>query len=160
MAYFLSQRFVAGFRRLPRPFALVGKGAGLGFNKYRTLFLSAIVLFTVLGQGCSYFPIWRYGPDRQTRKDFEHRVEVAFKLQNHVSSVVMDMQASGAEGAGQDAVLQAEQLMQKQCAYLNEYAAKEIDGDNTGFLLLRQVENSVADCEQAAHRADEMLKDR
>lgn len=117
-----------------------------------------IALHTLFLQGCSHLPLWRYGPDGQSREAFEKRVETAFRFQNNMTSEVMIVQENNPGDHHQDAILQAEQFMQKKCSYLNEYASKEIDGVDSGFLLLRHVENSVADCEEAAHKVEELLK--
>lgn len=99
----------------------------------------------------------RYGPDRQPRDEFEHRVEAAFRLQNTMTSEVMDLQ-DVSQDVEQDAILQAEQVMQIKCRYLNEYASKELDGAGTGIVLLSRVEDSVADCEAAAQALQVLLK--
>lgn len=120
----------------------------------------AVVVYSVFAQGCAHFPSWRYGADGQPREEFERRVEAAFRLQNSMTSQVMVLQEVNQDGSNQDAILQAEQVMQKKCSYLNEYASREIDGLDTGFLLLSRVEDSVADCEAAAHKVEALLKDR
>lgn len=120
----------------------------------------AIVFCSAILEGCVHFPAWHYGPDNQTREDFEQRVEAAFRLQNHMTSEVMVLQESSQDQKKQDAIFKAEQDMQDACGYLNEYASKEIDDLDAGFLLLNQVENSVAGCETAAHKLETLLKDR
>lgn len=114
----------------------------------------------LLIQGCASFPFWSYGPDGQSREAFERRVEAAFRLQNHMTSEVMILQESGLAPNDKEAILDAEQKMQKNCAYLNEYASREIDGLNTGLILLNQVESSVLECETAAHRLEQLIKMR
>ncbi len=114
----------------------------------------------LLIQGCASFPLWRYGPDGQSREDFERRVELAFRLQNHMTSEVMILQESGLDANDKEAILDAEQSMQKNCAYLNEYASREIDGLDTGLILLSQVEDSVLECETAAYRLEKLIKMR
>lgn len=126
--------------------------------KYKRRLWIMIALHALFLQGCAHLPLWRYGPDRQSREAFEKRVEAAFRFQNSMTSEVMILQENNPGDHRQDAVLQAEQFMQKKCSYLNEYASKEIDGIDSGFLLLRSVENSVADCEAAAHKVEEILK--
>ena len=115
-------------------------------------------VFGVLLQGCTHLPHWGYGPDGQTREEFEHRVEAAFKLQNNMTSKIMLLQESGQDGNKQESILQAEQHMQKECTYLNEYASREMDGLDTGFILLNRVEDSVIECERAARQVESLLK--
>jgi hypothetical protein len=128
--------------------------------KYKSLSWIAIVVYSVLAVGCTHLSVLRYGPDRQPREAFEHRVEAAFRLQNHMTSEVMILQEVNQHDQNEEAIFQAEQEMQKKCSYLNEYASREIDELSTGFLLLSRVEDSVADCEAAAHKVEAMLKNR
>ncbi len=125
--------------------------------KKESLAWLAIAINSVLVAGCGHFSVFRYGPDWQPREEFEHRVEAAFRLQNAMTSEVMVLQDVN-QDAGQEAILQAEQVMQNKCGYLNEYASKELDGAGTGILLLSRVEDSVADCEAAAHALQALLK--
>lgn len=120
----------------------------------------AVVVYSMLAQGCAHFPSWRYGPDRQLRDEFERRVEAAFRFQNSMTSEVMVLQEVDQDGKNQDAIFQAEQLMQKKCTYLNEYVSREIDGIDNDFQLLSHVEDSVAECEAAARKVEALLKER
>jgi hypothetical protein len=120
-----------------------------------------VVIATIIGalQGCAAFSMGGYGPDRQSREDFERRVEAAFRLENRMTSEIMALQ--GGEDVGvenYEAVFQAEQVMEKNCNDLNDYVSRDIDGLSKGFLLLKRVENSVVGCETAAHRVEELLK--
>ena len=126
--------------------------------KYKRPRWIAIAVYSLLITGCGHFSVLRYGPDRQSREDFERRVEAAFRLQNHMTSEVMVLQEGYTDS--HNAILQAEQVMQKKCGYLNEYASKEIDELSIGFLLLSRVEDSVADCEAAARNLEALLKNR
>jgi hypothetical protein len=117
----------------------------------------AIAAIVGLLQGCTPFSILRYGPDRQSRQEFENRVDAVFRLQNRMTSEVMLLQEGELAAEDQEAILQEEQVMQKNCSYLNEYASRDIDGLSKGFMLLRHVENSVVDCEAAAHRVEVLL---
>jgi hypothetical protein len=116
-----------------------------------------IALIFGLTQGCA--PLWGgYGPDKQPRKDFERRVEAAFRLQNKMTSEVMMLQSDGSNAEEHEPIIQAEQIMEKNCSYLNEYVSRDIDGKNKGFLLQRRVQNSVANCEKSAKNVEEFLK--
>jgi len=121
---------------------------------YRAMMIALIFGLT---QGCA--PFWGgYGPDKQPRKDFERRVEAAFRLQNKMTSEVMMLQSDGSIANEHAPIIQAEQIMEKNCSYLNEYVSRDIDGKNKGFLLLRRVQNSVANCEKSAKNVEEFLK--
>lgn len=116
------------------------------------------IAMTALLQGCTALSIWGYGPDDQSRDDFERRVEAAFRLQNRMTSEVMEIQSDGSDSQYHAPIIQAEQAMEKNCSYLNEYASRDIDGLNKSILLLRRVENSVVDCEVAARKVEKLLK--
>jgi hypothetical protein len=119
---------------------------------------TATVAIAGLLQGCVPFSNWGYGPDSQSREEFERRVETAFRLQNRMTSEVMEIQSEGFDTQNHMPIIQAEQLMEKNCSYLNEYASRDIDGLSKSFLLLRHVENSVVDCEEAAQKVEALLK--
>lgn len=107
-------------------------------------------------QACA--PLWGYGPDRQTREDFERRVEAVFRLQNRMTSEIMVIQSDGSSRQEHAPIIQAEQAMEKNCTDLNEYASRDMDGESKSFFLLKRVENSVADCEIAARKVEALLK--
>ena len=113
----------------------------------RRLKLASLTVIAGLLPGCTLFPIGGYGPDGQTRADFENR-----------TSEVMVMQETDGYTKRQEAIVEAEQRMQKSCRHLNEYASREMDGLNTGFLLLRRVESSVVECETSARQVQALLK--
>ncbi len=117
----------------------------------------AIAIASLL-HGCASFSVLRYGPDRQLREDFEQRVEAAFRLQNRMTSEVMVLQSDGSDPRQHQPIIIAEQLMEKKCSYLNEYASRDIDGLSKSFILLHHVENSVADCESAAQKVENLLE--
>lgn len=120
----------------------------------------ATFVIGALLQGCMPFSLGKYGPDEQTRGEFEKRVEAAFRLQNRMTSEVMVLQDDGVGTKDQEAILQAEQLMEKNCNDLNEYVSRDIDGLSKGLLLQRRVEKSVLECETAAHSVEALLKAR
>lgn len=126
-------------------------------NLLMSRFSVHIAVISVLLQGCVPFSTWGYGPDDQSREEFEHRVEAVFRLQNRMTSEVMVLQEGDVASKDQDAILQAEQVMQKNCSDLNEYASREIDGLNKSLLLQRRVESSVVDCENSAHKVEALL---
>lgn len=117
----------------------------------------AIVASLSLMQGCASFSPWGYGPDNQTREDFERRVEAAFRLQNNMTSEVMLIQSDGSDPQYHAPIIEAEQDMEKDCGHLNEYASRDIDGLSKSLILLKRVENSVVDCESAAHKVEKLL---
>lgn len=120
----------------------------------------ATFVIAVLLQGCMPFSLGKYGPDEQSREEFEKRVEAAFRLQNRMTSEVMVLQDDGIGTKDQEAILQAEQLMEKNCNDLNEYVSLDIDGLSKGLLLQRRVEKSLLGCEMAAHGVEVLLKAR
>ncbi|MDO9267872.1 MAG: hypothetical protein Q7T96_02040 [Methylobacter sp.] len=99
--------------------------------------------------GCAVPLFGGYGANGQSREEFEHHVEDIFRLQNQMTSEVM-MLLENDETEKPEALLQAEQHMQKVCADLNEYVSRDIDGLSSGLFLRRRVEKSAIDCEQAA----------
>lgn len=120
----------------------------------------AVAVIGALLQGCALFSIGGYGPDGQSREDFEQRVEAVFRLQNRMTSEVMMLQEGDGATDHHEAIFQAERLMEKNCSYLNEYVSRDIDGLRKGLLLQRHVEKSVVDCETAAHSVEALLKAR
>lgn len=117
----------------------------------------ALALIIGLLQGCVP-ALMSYGPDGQTREEFEQRVEAAFKLQNQMTSEVMEIQSDKTDAKYHIPIIQAEQEMEKTCTHLNEYVSREIDGLNKSLFLLKRVENSVIDCETSAHKVETLLK--
>jgi hypothetical protein len=75
-----------------------------------------------------------------------------------MTSEVMVIQSDGTDAKEHLPIIQAEQLMESNCRYLNEYASREIDGLDKSLLLLKRVENSVADCEKSARNVHDLLK--
>jgi hypothetical protein len=118
--------------------------------------ISALVI-AVLFQGCATF-IGRYGPDGQSRDDFEDRVEAAFRLQNRMTSEVMVIQSDGTDPQQHEPIFQAERVMEKNCHDLNDYVSRDIDGKSKSFLLLRRVQDSVSACETSAKKVEELLE--
>lgn len=104
------------------------------------------------------FSIGGYGPDGQSKDEFERRVEAAFRLENRMTSEIMALQGEEGDTKNLEAVFLAEQIMEKNCADLNDYVSRDIDGLNQGFLLQKRVENSVLNCETAAKRVENLLK--
>jgi hypothetical protein len=124
------------------------------YGYYKVVAVSVIAGFL---NGCASL-VWGYGPDGQSREEFEHRVEQAFRLQNRMTSEVMVIQSDGSIPEQHDPLIQAEQIMEKNCSYLNEYVSRDIDGQSKGLLLLKHVENSVSDCESSAQKVEDLLK--
>lgn len=117
----------------------------------------SVFIMTLL-PGCAL--IFGYGPDGQSAEEFRKRAEAAFRLQNQMTSEVMMLQDDGELGVKQPIFLQAEQTMRKNCAYLNQYAIKEIDNEKLGFLLINKVEDTIVQCEQSANNLKELLKNK
>ena len=124
---------------------------------YRHYKMVAIALLSGLLYGCGSF-LWGYGPDKQPRVEFERRVEAAFRLQNRMTSEVMVIQSDGSNPKEHEPIIQAEQVMEKNCNDLNDYVSRDIDGKVKSILLLRRVENSVLACETSARKVEELLK--
>jgi hypothetical protein len=119
----------------------------------RSLMMIAVA---VILSGCAT-PFFGYGANGQSREEFAHHVEEAFRLQNRMTSQVM-MLLEGDEVKNSDALLRAEQHMEQICGPLNEYASRDIDGLNIGILLQRRVEKSAIDCEKAAREVEFLLE--
>jgi len=117
-----------------------------------------VVLFAMLLPGCGW--LWgSYGVKGQSREEFERYVENVFRLQNSLTSEIMMLQESE-ELNSPEQLLQAEQHMRQQCASLNEYVARDVDGQSSGFLLRRRVEKTAAECERAATDLRDLIKPR
>lgn len=115
-----------------------------------------VVLFAMLLPGCGW--LWgSYGVKGQSREEFERYVENVFRLQNSLTSEIMMLQESE-ELNSPEQLLQAEQHMRQQCASLNEYVARDVDGQSSGFLLRRRVEKTAAECERAATDLRDLIK--
>jgi hypothetical protein len=117
--------------------------------------ISLVLLLLV--QGCTPPSFWHYGPDRQSLEVFKQRVEAAFRLQNSLTSEMMLLQETEDSSNNLEPILAAEQVMQKNCSYLNEYASRDIDGEGPGLVLQHRVEQSLLDCENAAHHLRALL---
>lgn len=126
------------------------------FNR-KSCHLTYLVLAIGFIQSCTPLLIG-YGPDGQSREEFERRVEAAFRLQNKMTSEVMVIQSDGSNPKQHEPIIQAEQVMEKNCAPLNEYASRDIDGQSKSLILLKQVENAVVVCESSAQKVEELLK--
>jgi len=109
----------------------------------------AAPVMAVLISGCAVPFFGGYGANGQSLEEFEHHVEEIFRLQNQMTSEVM-MLLENDEAKKPEALMQAEQHMQRVCADLNEYVSRDIDGLSSGILLRRRVEQSAIDCEHAA----------
>jgi hypothetical protein len=108
------------------------------------------MLMTLVLSGCSLPFFGGYGAEGQTREEFARYVENVFKLQNSLTSEIMGMADSDDKPANMDALLQAEQNMQKKCEALNEYATLDSDGSSASLLLQTRVAQSAKACETAA----------
>ena len=96
-----------------------------------------------------------YGSKGLSEKEFSDYVEHIFRFQNKLTS---EMMVLSDEGQVEPKLSEAEQKMQAECTYLNEYASHDIDGISSSLLLRKRVENSAEDCEHAAHRLEKLLK--
>ena len=119
----------------------------------RSLMMIAVA---VILSGCAT-SFFGYGANGQSREEFARHVEEAFRLQNSRTSQVM-MLLDGGEVKNSDSLLRSEQHMEQICGPLNEYASRDIDGLNIGFLLQRRVEQSAIDCEKAAREVEFLLE--
>ncbi|PKM13771.1 MAG: hypothetical protein CVV13_00865 [Gammaproteobacteria bacterium HGW-Gammaproteobacteria-3] len=107
--------------------------------------------------GCTIPFMDGYGENKLTQEEFGVYVEKVFKRQNQISSEVM-LLGYDENSEKFQAVLKAEQKMQKICAPLNEYAALESDGLPVGLLLKRRVEKSAVACDKAAKKVQRSLR--
>lgn len=112
-------------------------------------------MMVMLLPGCGW--LWgSYGAKGQSREDFEHYVEQVFRFQNRLTSDMMMLQENN-DFKGNEKLLQAEQVMRQQCDPLNEYVARDVDGQSSGFFLRRRVENTAVDCERAAKELELLI---
>ncbi len=120
-------------------------------------FLSSILIgMLLLISGCSTPLSGRYGAKGQTKEEFSLYVENVFRLQNSVTSDLMELQETDPIN-NRDVLLKAEQAMQEACAPLNEYVSRESDGSSIGLFLRQKVEKTAVDCDQAAQRVKQQL---
>ena len=98
-----------------------------------------------------------YGANGQTLEEFSHYVEKVFRFQNRMTSEVMMLQDSD-DIKKSEALLKAEQTMQRVCTPLNEYVSRDIDGLNIGLFLRQRVEKSAEDCEKSAQQLQSLLE--
>ena len=128
------------------------------WNATRINFPGVMLMFmTLMLSGC-VTPFWGgYGENGQTKEEFTRYVEKVFRLQNSLTSEIMELPETD-ETDNHEALLQAEQSMQEACGPLNEYASREKDDLNIGLLLRRRVQKSAMDCEQAAQKVQSLLK--
>jgi len=118
------------------------------------------LLMTVILSGCSLPFFSGYGENGQTREEFTRYVESVFKLQNSMTSQMMALADSDDKPANMDALLQAEQSMQKKCEALNEYATLDSEGSSASLLLQNRVAQSAKACETAAKDLQTLLLKR
>ncbi len=118
------------------------------------------LLITITLSACSLPFFSGYGANGQTREEFTRYVETVFKLQNSMTSQMMALAENDEKPTNIDALLQAEQRMQKMCEALNEYAVRDSDDLSIGLLLQRRVEQSAKDCETAAKDLQTLLLKR
>jgi flagellar motor protein MotB len=111
------------------------------------------LLMAVTLSGCS-LPFMQ----GQTKEEFARYVESVFKLQNGMTSQIMALGDSDTKPRNFDALLQAEQDMQKRCEALNEYANRESEGESVGLALQTRVAQSAKDCEAAAKNVQTLLR--
>ena len=122
--------------------------------KFSGLIMISIMLIL---SGCSTPLMGSYGAKGQTMEEFTSYVESVFRLQNSITSEIMELQETD-DLHNHDVLLKAEQFMQETCAPLNEYVSKESEGLSTGLFLQSRVEKSAVDCEQAALKVRSLLK--
>ena len=111
---------------------------------------------TLMLSGCATPFFGGYGANGQTREEFTRYVESVFRLQNSMTSEIMELMETD-DKSNHDDLLKAEQRMQEACGPLNEYASRESEGLNIGFFLSRRVEKSAIDCEHAALKVKSLL---
>lgn len=90
-------------------------------------------------------------------EEFAAYVEQVFKLQNSMTTQIMALGDEEEKPKNFDAILQSEQQMQKQCAALNEYATRDIDGVEVDLALKTRVADSAKTCEAAAKNTQKLL---
>ena len=115
--------------------------------------LSGYVLIALqpILMGCSTSFLTKDDVSNSSNVDFAHYVEDVFRLQNSVTSEIMELQESD-DVSDEPALLKAEQAMQEACAPLNEYVSKTADGAGAGasFFLKRRVQKTAVACESSA----------
>ena len=121
---------------------------------------SISMLITLVLSGCSLPFLGGYGAEGQSSEEFAHYVESVFKLQNSLTSEIIGLADSDDKPANMDALLQAEQSMQKKCEALNEYATLDSDGSNVSVMLKTRVAQSAKECETAAKDLQALMTKR
>ena len=111
----------------------------------------------LLLSGCSTHLMGSYGAKGQTMEEFTRYVEGVFRLQNSMTSEIMELQEND-ELNNRDVLLKAEQTMQETCAPLNEYVSLKTEGLSTDVSLLKRVEKTAVDCEQTALKVKALFK--
>ncbi len=123
--------------------------------KKKSYFLNStpliILAIACLLSGCTAALSGRYGEYGQTKAEFAQYVERVFKMQNSMTSEMMEMTDENED------LVQADQKMQEVCAPLNEYATREKDKLTIAISLLRRVEKSAVACEKAAQKVQMLL---
>ncbi len=118
-----------------------------------------LILLPAFLVGCSMSFLAKDEVGNSSKGDFAHYVEGVFRLQNSVTSELMELQESEAV-VDQSALLKAEQAMQEACAPLNEYVSKETDGAGASFFLKRKVQKTAVQCESSANFVRLTLKNQ
>lgn len=119
---------------------------------------SVVIFLTIALSGCGIPYLRGYGENGLSRDEFEQYVERVFRLQNRLTNEVMLLSLGSEESSNYDTLLLAEHDMHELCRPLNEYAARSIDHQSVGLLLMRQVERSAVSCEQSAKHVELLLK--
>ena len=114
-----------------------------------------LISVTLLLSGCGTPFLGSYVTKGQSKEEFTRYVESVFKLQNSLTSEIMEYLET--DVSNHDDLLEAEQHMQQACGPLNEYASRESEGLSTGILLSRRVEKTAIECEQAAEKVKLLL---
>ncbi len=90
---------------------------------------------------------------------FSGHAEDVFRRQNKMTSEILMMSEEDVDEEKYSQLLRAEQNLQAACKLLNEYAVRERDGLETGFVFKREVKNSIEMCEKSIEEAKSVLDD-
>lgn len=119
------------------------------FSLQKRLCCLMLAALLSVAQGCAEFDTIR------NRNDIAEYAEAVFRHQNQVTSRLM---MSLDEALLDDIELRrAELAMHDACKLLNEYSAREMDGEPIGVLFKRRVRASIQGCDDSIRKVEAAL---
>lgn len=122
----------------------------------RFFYLLLIAAANVL-QGCSIFGNISGDEEQQ---NFAKYAEEVFRRQNNATSEVMTLSADDLDNKAQyETLLSVERNMQNACELLNDFAARDGNGENSNVFFKARVGNAVKDCDRATQKLENLLEE-